>query len=253
MSPQADALSTRIMRFLLPRMLSTHFTAFIIVRFCWSLDSPSFQNSSYTRGPKPWMVTVGTISQKTSGSSFCPLAAETDFKTALEIKRGSLEVSPTDEARQHFPPKALLCRGHCRRRSSSLGFGCVFSHCAFRNYNLFIKSTLTFRGEVCTTSAQSFKGKSEFEGLWLATVHQQARSCRKAPSWWLGEEPAGCWKDRHQVWKRNLSPPGSSEWRKTCFSTGPTENKFQSNRRKRLNSYVLQSGGGSVARWQPQK
>lgn len=35
-------------------------------------------------------------------------------------------------------------------------------------------------------------GESEFEGLWLATLHQQARSCRKAPSWWLGEEPAGC-------------------------------------------------------------
>lgn len=121
MSPQADALSTRIMRFLPPRMLSTYFAAFIIVRFCWSLDSPSFQNSSYTRGPKPWMTTVGTISQKTWGSSFWPLAAETDFKTALEMKRGSLEVSPTDEARQHFPPKALLCRGHCRRRTSSLG------------------------------------------------------------------------------------------------------------------------------------
>lgn len=67
------------------------------------------------------MTTVGTISQKTWGSSFWPLAAETDFKTALEMKRGSLEVSPTDEARQHFPPKALLCRGHCRRRTSSLG------------------------------------------------------------------------------------------------------------------------------------
>lgn len=29
MSPQADALSTRIMRLLLPRMLNTHFIAFI--------------------------------------------------------------------------------------------------------------------------------------------------------------------------------------------------------------------------------
>lgn len=29
MSPQADALSTRIMRILLPRMLNTHFIAFI--------------------------------------------------------------------------------------------------------------------------------------------------------------------------------------------------------------------------------
>lgn len=29
MSPQADALSTRIMRFLLPQMLSTHFVIFI--------------------------------------------------------------------------------------------------------------------------------------------------------------------------------------------------------------------------------
>lgn len=36
---------------------------------------------------------------------------------------------------------------------------------------------------------------------------------------------------------------------KPVFRPGPTENKFQSNRRKRLtNSYVLQSGGGSVDR-----
>lgn len=34
MSPQADALSTRIMRFLPPRMLSTHLVAFIMFRFC---------------------------------------------------------------------------------------------------------------------------------------------------------------------------------------------------------------------------
>lgn len=39
MSPQADALSTKIMRFLLPRMLSTYFIAFTLrIQFPWFID-----------------------------------------------------------------------------------------------------------------------------------------------------------------------------------------------------------------------
>lgn len=46
MSPQADALSTRIMRFLFPRMLSNYFIAFITeFSFCGScVFSHSLQN-----------------------------------------------------------------------------------------------------------------------------------------------------------------------------------------------------------------
>lgn len=74
MSPQADALSARIMRFWLPRMLSTHFNAFIIFKFCWwksCLPLPSKQIVQ-----EAWNIWV-TTSQKTWRISVCPLAPDT--------------------------------------------------------------------------------------------------------------------------------------------------------------------------------
>lgn len=99
------------------------------------------------------------------------------------------------------------------------------------NHNLSIESTQTFHGEVCKMSALSFWGKKN-----LRVCGLRSWISRRAPA---GKRTAGdldwslrCRKKGHQVWKRNLSPLGSSEWRKTCFSTGPTENKFQRDRMK---------------------
>lgn len=116
------------------------------------------------------------------------------------------------------------------------------SHCAFR--------TIIFplRAHCYSTEkfALSFRGGKKAN---LKVCCLRPWTSRRAPA---GERAASgldpslwCGKNRHQVWKRNLSPLGSSEWRKTCFSMGPTENKFQRNRMKRLTAVSCSPGVGT--------
>lgn len=61
-------------------------------------------------------------------------------------------------------------------------------------------------------SALSFRGKVNFWGLWLAIPpDQQARSCGKAHSWWLGLEPAVQKELPSGLKEEPLPPLGSSE------------------------------------------
>lgn len=241
MSPQADALSTRIMRFLPPRMLSTHFIAFIILRFCWSLWLPLLSKQVIQEAQNhewlPWRRQV----KRPGGAASVLWQLRQTVKTALEMKGGSLETSSMDEARQYFTPKALLCRGHCRRRTSSLGFAESSVTCAFR-ITIFSLKAHWHSTEKFAQHQHNYSGEKRI-GEFVACDPASAGALLQESAQlvvWTGA--CGVLKEPPSGLKAEPLPLGSSEGSKTCFSTGPTENKFQRNRMKRVTAICCSPG-----------